>query len=85
MDEQTLKYMGERVDRAREINKKITELRNFIKYSEGKDEVVLESNGRGRVDISSRRFERLSAKAKAAVLNEVEEEIKLLEQELAEI
>lgn len=85
MDEQTLKYMGERVDKAREINKRITDLRNFIKYSDGKDEVELTSNGCGAVDISSRRFSRLAAKAKSAVLKEVEEEIKLLEQELSEI
>lgn len=36
MDEKTLQYMGERVDKAREIKKKIWELKNFIKYSDEK-------------------------------------------------
>lgn len=85
MDEKTLQYMGERVDKAREIKRKIEELQEFIKYSGGKDRVVLTSSGGAGVEISFRRFPELAGRAKTAVLKEVEEEIKLLEQELAEL
>lgn len=85
MDQKTLEYMGERVDKAREITKRIAELKDFIKYSDGKDDVGLSQHGRGRVLIESSGYSRLAASAKTAVLKEVEKEITLLEQEFAEL
>ncbi|MNW38920.1 hypothetical protein D3C74_160000 [compost metagenome] len=85
MDEQTLQYMGERVDKAREIKNKIRDLEDLIKYSDEKQDVQITSNGRGCVEIKSLTFRALAARTKAAVLNEVLEEIKLLKQELAEL
>ncbi|WP_110933786.1 hypothetical protein [Paenibacillus bouchesdurhonensis] len=84
MDEKTLQYMGERVDKAHAIKKKIAELNEFIQHSEGKDTIRL-SDGGGYVQLVSYNFDRLSARAKVAVLKEVEEEIKLLEQEFAQL
>ncbi|MNW41748.1 hypothetical protein D3C74_188970 [compost metagenome] len=85
MDEKTLQYMGERVDKAREINEKIKRLDDFIKYSDGMSNVQLMDNGGRYVGIEFRTFGALAARAKAAALNEVLEEIKLLKQELAEL
>ncbi|TYA10955.1 hypothetical protein FRY98_24620 [Paenibacillus faecis] len=85
MDDQTLQYMGERVDKAREIKKKIARLRDFIKHSEGKSNIEITAGGHGCVQIPSYDFKRLALKAKAAILNQVQEEINLLEQELAEL
>jgi hypothetical protein len=85
MDEKTLQYMGERVDKARGIKKKIAELKDVIKYSDDKNDVALSQSGRGRVLIESQSYSHLAARAKLAVLAEVEREIKLLEQELAEL
>ncbi|WP_222861105.1 hypothetical protein [Paenibacillus ihumii] len=85
MDEKTLQYLGERVDKAREIVKKIGVLKDFIKRSEGKCTIEINGDGRGSVRIHSYDFRRLAANAKVAVLNQVEEEIKLLEQELDEL
>lgn len=85
MDDQTLQYMGERVDKARLIKEKINELKGFIKHSEGKTSLELGGDGRGAVRIKAWDFRQLAARAKMAVLAEVEEEIKLLEQELAEL
>jgi hypothetical protein len=86
MDEKTLQYMGERVDKARELKGKIKELKHFLEYSEGKSSYIQICNHHHNgPQISSQVHLRLFEKAKAAILKEIEEEIKLLEQELAEL
>ncbi len=84
MDDQTLQYMGERVDKAREIKKNIEILKDFIKYSEPCENVELTSGNRS-VEIQKYRFKRLAASAKVAVLKQVVQEIELLKQELAQL
>lgn len=85
MDQKTLDYMAERVDKAREIQAKIKELKHFIEFSEGKSNITLsDSSGRG-FTIEKRHFEQLASRARGAILKEIHEEIKLLEQELAEL
>ena len=85
MDQKTLEYMGERVDKAREIQKKVIGLKSFVEVSDRKEHIkLLDIRGR-EIEIDPRIFERLALRAKEAILNEVHEEIKLLEQELAEL
>lgn len=85
MDQKTLEYMGQRVDKARDIQAKIKELKHFIEFSEGKSNITLSDNGGRGFTIETRRFERLAFRAGASILKEIHEEIKLLEQELAEL
>ncbi|MGG3504725.1 hypothetical protein ABES58_04490 [Paenibacillus lautus] len=85
MDQKTLEYMAERVDKAREIQKKIADLEHFIKYSDGKTVVMVHNGSYHGPEIEKRKFPRLAEAAKAGILQEVEAEIELLKQELAEI
>lgn len=85
MDQKTLEYMAERVDKARDIQSKIKQLKHFIEFSEGKSNITLRDNSGRGPEISARGFERLSQRARGAILKEVREEIQLLEQELAEL
>ncbi|MNP72324.1 hypothetical protein D3C76_1688540 [compost metagenome] len=73
------------MDKAREIQKRIKELEDFIKHSDEKQTIQIEDGGGRYVEIKFLTFRALAARAKAAVLNEVLEEIKLLKQELAEL
>ncbi|MEK5477551.1 hypothetical protein NYE70_11460 [Paenibacillus sp. FSL R5-0407] len=85
MDEQTLKYMGERVDKARKIQRKIKDLEHVIEYSAGKFNIkILDQSSNGPY-IEYREFGALATRAKDAILDQVREEIKLLKQELAEL
>ncbi|GIO40182.1 hypothetical protein J41TS12_50430 [Paenibacillus antibioticophila] len=85
MDEQTLKYMGERVDKAREIKEKIKDLNHLIDYSADRDKIsILDGVGNGPT-IDPKKFKALASRARVAILEQVVEEIKRLEQELAEI
>lgn len=86
MDDQTLQYMGERVDKARKMKEKTKELKHFLEYSEGKSSYIKICNyNHNGPQIDNQVHPRLFEKAKAAILNEIEEEIKLLEKELAEL
>lgn len=85
MDQKTLEYMSERVDKAREIQAKIKDLKHFIEFSEGKSNITLSDNSGRGFTIEKRRFEQLALRARGSILKEIHEEIKLLEQELAEL
>lgn len=85
MDQKTLEYMAERVDKARNIQSRIKELEHFISYSEGRSSISIHDQHGNGPRIKRNEFERLAIKAKAAVLREIESEIELLKQELDEI
>lgn len=85
MDQKTLEYMGERVDKARNLQAKIKELKHFIEFSEGKSNITLSDNSGRGFTIEKRHFEQLAFRARELILKEIHNEIKLLEQELAEI
>ncbi|MGG4090599.1 hypothetical protein [Paenibacillus lautus] len=85
MDQKTLEYMAERVDKARDINRRIKELEHFITYMEGKSRVHIHDGHGNGPRIREEEYKRLLISAKTAVLDAILEEIELLKQELEEI
>ncbi|PAD73938.1 hypothetical protein [Paenibacillus campinasensis] len=85
MDQKTLEYMGQRVDKARNIQRRIKELQHFISYSEGRTTICIIDRHNNGPRIRQDEFSRLFDKAIGVFIEEMREEIRLLEQELAEL
>lgn len=85
MDQKTLEYMGERVDKARSIQRCIKELEHFINYAEEKQFICLIDRHNNGPRIIKSEYPRLFSKAIESVVKEIQDEIKQLEQELAEL
>ncbi|MOA32126.1 hypothetical protein D3C78_1533180 [compost metagenome] len=92
MDQQTLKYMGERVDKARKIIKKIEELTVQAKRVDGAESIRFDDlRGNHKCTIySDDRSEKLDSRIlvkelRTLTIEAINKEIRRLEQELAKL
>ena len=85
MDEKTLEYMGQRVDRAREINIKIKQIKNAANKIKDKDIVVIKFGSPGHEFFLQYDFGIDFGAIKNTILNELTVREMFLEKELSEL
>ncbi len=85
MDEKTLEYMGQRVDRAREINIKIKQIKNAANKIKDKDIVLIKFGIPGHEFFLQYDFGIDFGAIKNTILNELDLHINCLEKELDEL